>query len=270
MAVLSTYQQERGFSIRRGSGLGLVLAGLMLLAAALAGHSGLYTGFDRLAKGSPRSLDSLFAQATTQDFKMLSPEGQMRRLYSAATDRIPNNGLSTHTVFTNWIMWVLGTVNSNLGAIRVPDNLLRYTDSALCSQQSYLLLTLAEKAGIPSRHVGLVGHVVMEAWYDGAWHMYDPTFGIVPTLDGAVASVAAVSENGSLLALYDDWPDIKAAFQQPQRHNYIAYPAGGYFVWKAQVLYHAEQAADWLKFILPVAFIALGGLLLARPSGRIS
>jgi len=167
-------------------------------------------------------------------------------------------------------MWALGTVDSDLGTIRRPNNLLRYTDSAFYGQQSYLLLTLAEKAGIPSRHVGLIGHVVMESWYDGAWHMYDPTFGIVPKPNGTVASVAELSENESLLVLYDAWPDIKAALQQPQRHNYIAYPAGGCSVWKAQVLYHAEQAADWLKFALPAGFIVLGGLLLARPSGRMS
>lgn len=268
--MFAAHQQERRFSIRRGSALGLVLAGAILLAAALAGHSGLYTGLDRLANGAPRSVESLFAQAAGQDFKTLSPEDQMQRLYSAVTDRIPHSGLSSHTVFTNWIMWALGTVDSDLGTIRMPNNLLRYTDSAICSQQSYLLLTLAEKAGIPSRHVGLIGHVVMESWYDGAWHMYDPTFGIVPTFNGTVASVAGLRENGSLLAQYDEWPDIKTAFQQPQRHNYIAYPAGGYFVWKAQVLYHAEQAADWLKFALPAAFIAFGGLLLARPSGRMS
>ena len=266
----SSHRQKRKFSLRRGAALVLVLAGTVLLAAALAGQSGFYTGFDRLADGAPRSVESLFAQATRQDFKTLSPEDQMLRLYGAVSDRIPDSGRSPHTVFTNWIMWALGFVDSDLSTIRLPNNLLRYTDSAFCSQQSYLLLTLAQKAGFPTRHVGLIGHVVMESWYDGAWHMYDPTFGIVPKLNGKVASVVGLSENGSLLALYDGWPDIKAAFQQPQRHNYIAYPAGAYFVWKAQVLYHAEQAADWLKFVLPAAFIALGGLLLARPSGRLS
>jgi len=268
--VLTTQRQQRRFRIRRGSAFGLVLAGTILLAVALAGHTGVYTGLSQLANGTPRSMEILFAQATRKDFKTLSPAGQMQRLYSAVTDRIPDSRLSTHTVFTNWIMWALGSVDSDLSTIRLPNNLLRYTDSAFCSQQSYLLLTLAEKAGISSRHVGLIGHVVMEAWYDGAWHMYDPTFGIVPTFNGTVASVSDLSENGSLLAKYDEWPDIKAAFLQPQRHNYIAYPAGGYFVWKAQVLYYVEQAADWLKFALPAAFIALGGLLFARSSGRMS
>ncbi len=61
--MLSTHRQESRLSIRRGSALGLVLAGAILLVAALAGHSGLYQGFDRLANGAPRTVESLFAQA---------------------------------------------------------------------------------------------------------------------------------------------------------------------------------------------------------------
>ena len=49
-------------------------------------------------------------------------------------------------------------------------------------------MQLADKAGIRPRHVGLFGHVVMEAWYDGEWHMYDPDFEVI-----------ALDDSGSVL-----------------------------------------------------------------------
>ena len=75
-----------------------------------------------------------------------------------------------------------------------------------------MLVTLARGYGIAARHLGLDGHVVMEAWYDGDWHMFDPTKDVVPVADGEVLSLEELAARPDLVrALYtifrtSSWP----------------------------------------------------------------
>ena len=55
---------------------------------------------------------------------------------------------------------------------------------ALCGGKSLVFVTLCRKAGMAARYVGsmympeLRSHAISEIFYDGKWHLYDPTFGI--------------------------------------------------------------------------------------------
>jgi len=55
---------------------------------------------------------------------------------------------------------------------------------ALCGGKSLVFATLCRKAGMAARYVGsmympeLRSHAISEVFYDGKWHLYDPTFGI--------------------------------------------------------------------------------------------
>ena len=55
---------------------------------------------------------------------------------------------------------------------------------ALCGGKSHVFVTLCREAGLPARYVGsmnmpeLRSHAISEIFYDGKWHLYDPTFGI--------------------------------------------------------------------------------------------
>jgi hypothetical protein len=55
---------------------------------------------------------------------------------------------------------------------------------ALCGGKSYVFVALCRKAGMAARYVGsmympeLGSHAISETFYDGKWHLYDPTFGI--------------------------------------------------------------------------------------------
>lgn len=55
---------------------------------------------------------------------------------------------------------------------------------ALCGGKSLVFVTLCRKAGMAARYVGsmympeLRSHAISEVFYDGKWHLYDPTFGI--------------------------------------------------------------------------------------------
>lgn len=48
-----------------------------------------------------------------------------------------------------------------------------------CYFRSMALVSLIRMAGLPARQVALpnADHVLMEAYYDGMWHMFDPTYG---------------------------------------------------------------------------------------------
>jgi Transglutaminase-like superfamily len=55
---------------------------------------------------------------------------------------------------------------------------------ALCGGKSLVFVTLCREAGMAARYVGsmympeLRSHAISEVFYDGKWHLYDPTFGI--------------------------------------------------------------------------------------------
>lgn len=55
-----------------------------------------------------------------------------------------------------------------------------------CGETAAVVKTVAEEFGFPARYVNLnnfpkpgVGHTQIEVWIDGAWHLFDPTFGVV-------------------------------------------------------------------------------------------
>jgi hypothetical protein len=154
--------------------------------------------FDSALVDRTRNLDDLFAAAnerTKGRLLDLPPQRAMNVLFETTIDRF-THGASMHTPFSNWLLWALGKIHPALGAIREPGNLLKHGSSAFCSDSSYVLMRLALEAGIRPRHVGLYGHVVMEAWYDDAWHMYDPDFEVVASdRSGAILSVAALSRD---------------------------------------------------------------------------
>ena len=191
----------------------------------------------------------------------------MEKLFHGLNKRIIR-GDSQHTLFTNWIMASLGVIRRDLTTMRVPDNILRFGSQAICSQAAYLLMTLARKAGLKARHVGLYGHVVMEAWYDGDWHMFDADQEIIPIVDGEVLSVEELALNPAALKRYYGYSDaLVEVISSRQNHTYANHN-GAQFVWSAQVLMLLERGAFYLKFAIPILLILLGIILGRRPLWR--
>ena len=195
----------------------------------------------------------------------------MQLLFETASARF-THGEVLHTPFSNWILWVLGRIHPTFGTVRDPSVLLKRGESALCGEVSYVLMQLADKAGIRPRHVGLFGHVVMEAWYDGEWHMYDPDFEVIALDDsGSVLSVAALSRDEDMVRKV--YAGVSSSLREAivrimtsrEDNSFISYPPGSQFVWKAQVLLHFEQASEYLKFIVPAIMMFLGVFALTGP-----
>ena len=155
--------------------------------------------------------------------------------------------------------------------------MLRRGHSLLCGQSSYVLLTLAQEHGVRVRHVGLVGHVVMEAWYDDDWHLFDPDLEVVPrdSADG-VLSVETLAQSPDLLEQYygeydGDNASMVEIIGSREKNTYMSYPPGAWFEWKSNVLFWFEKLAEILKFVLPVIMMGLGAwlALAGRPTGVI-
>ena len=60
----------------------------------------------------------------------------------------------------------------------VLDPILRFNvhGSTICFQAPHSLAAMCEEAGIKARAYSLPGHVVMEMFYDGGWHVLDPEY----------------------------------------------------------------------------------------------
>lgn len=64
-----------------------------------------------------------------------------------------------------------------LGAVVVPDDIMKYPYAA-CSQQSIVMMELLGKKEFLTRKVGMkgriTGHFCFEVYYNGGWHFFDP------------------------------------------------------------------------------------------------
>lgn len=273
-------------------GMALILCGAVLLVLTALGR---WTGLGRYADFSPRSwerfdpamaartpsLDALFREAQSRaprPFRELPPEEKMRVLHDTVADRFTNGDRAKYSPLSNWFLWALGAVDPLRRDIQAPDVLLRNGHSALCGDVSYVLIRLAEKAGIPARHVHLEGHILMEAWYAEGWRAYDPDLEVVvQDGSGAVYSVERLIQEPSLLReAYSHRGDpaytdvVVALFTSVEDNRYISYPRRGGVGVKGQRPGRIEQAGRYAAIVLPVGIILAGGLLArtARRGGR--
>ncbi len=272
---------------QKRTGWGFLISGSVLLLITILGHwfgKGKYVnhpprGFElfdlELAQSTP-GLDSLLEAAkarSAKPFDALPPKEKMQVLYETAAARFTHGNQDDHNLFSNWILWGMSKIHKNFSAIFDPELLLKNGHSTMCGGVSLVLVHLALKSGITARHVGLYGHVVMEAWYDGDWHLYDPDMEVVLTDDtGDVLSVEEAAKQEALaMQAYtrEGIGEYGAKFVKMiasrENNTYMTYPPGAHSVWKAEALKLLESIAEVVKFILPVAFIFIGALLLRSP-----
>jgi hypothetical protein len=272
--------------MHRTAGWVLILAGAFLLAVSLVGDltdAGRYVNlpprswerFDPALASRTPDLESLYlaAQArATRNLREMPPREAMDLLYGVVSDRFTHGDRATYNLFSNWILWALGTVSPRHRYIQDPDALLRNGHSAMCGETSYILLRLAGMAGIPSRHVHLNGHIVMEAWYSDRWHAYDSDFEVlVRDEDGKILSVEEAAARPDLLrrAYLGHGPStqtesVLAIYENTGDDLYVSYPPKSFLSpvghWPGRV----EQTARLARYPVPVALLAAGALL-TRP-----
>ena len=187
-------------------------------------------------------------------------------LYALTADRF-THGLAQHNVCSDWILWALGQIHPAFLVVRSEAAMVARGHSLFCSQSSFVLMSMAAEAGIRARHVGLYGHVVMEAFYDGGWHLYDPDYEVVVRDEaGQVIGVQDLLARRDLLAEAYLGPKsaVIPALLSTQDNTFMSYPGGAWFVWKDQVLYLLERVTRWLKYLLPVVMAGIAIRLMKR------
>lgn len=271
---------------------GIVLAALGALLLGIAGL-GRWTELGRYESIPPRTwerfdpglaartpdLASLYRAAQSRTPRPLRgmPGGDaMRILSETVEDRFTHGDRTRYTMFGNWILRGLGAAVPYLGDIQDPDDLLRWGHSALCGDVSYVLMRMAGLAGIRTRHVLLNGHIVMEAWYDNGWHMYDPDIEVEALDDaGAVAGVAELARRPDLVRrAYSVRGDssltetVAALYADVGDNAYLAYPENPGFATPKQRPGRIQRAAHVAVFLLPALLVAAGGALAAGGGRR--
>jgi hypothetical protein len=243
---------QKGPFCRRAA-LGLFIAMAVLLVVTAWGHGRLHDAAPE-ARYEVRSLDALLVRARSENWDTLSEAQKMAALFKAVTERF-DHGPSLHSFSSNWILWTLGKILPiDIGVARDPDVVLRTQGNVLCSESSYVLTQAALREGILARHVGLNGHVVMEAYYDGGWHLYDPDYDVYSEKN----SVAALEKSTSLVwALYKKEAETLLRYYQSAEDNtFMSVPRGAEFNMYAHILLWNERLCETLKFALPLLVMA--------------
>ncbi len=205
-----------------------------------------------------RKIDLLTNQAITEQEEMLV-------IYNVVINRFTHSDQAKYNIFSNWLLWLMGGVNSNFSHIRQPAVVLEKGYSALCGEQAYLLQTLAESNGIRTRAVGLNGHVVMEAWYDNNWHLYDPDLEAIPLLESQlILSLDELAKSPELINKYyagkgseEYTKRIVNIIASREDNSFSSYPRLVLFEWKSNVLFHIEKIANWGKWVIPIILLVV-------------
>ena len=196
----------------------------------------------------------------------MSEQEKMLTAYDLVINRFTHTDQAKYTVFSNWVLWLMGKVSSPFSYIRDPEILVAKGHSAICSQQAYLLQILAEAIDIRTRAVGLNGHVVMEAWYENDWHLFDPDLELVPLLDNKrILSLDELARSPELIRqLYAGRGDeeyvnsIVKIIATREDNSFSSYPKLVQFEWKTMGLFHFEKISNVMKWIIPTILLLLG------------
>ena len=243
---------------------GLLIFGLAALLASLLGEvtslgkyksapSRSWEQFDSQMVRETPDLPSLQNRVNLLTSKSVNEQEKMLIIYGEVIQRFTHSEQAKYNIFSNWFLWLLGTAHPPFSSIESPDVLLKNGHSALCSQQSYLLQVLAGANGIHTRKVGLNGHVVVEAWYENDWHLFDPDMEVVPIIEGnRILSLDDLAKSPALL---------EELYQSPERDGFISiiasrkdnsaskpYP-------KPTINLYVEQAGSVLKWFFPILVI---------------
>lgn len=243
---------------------GLFIAGLIGLIISILGET---TTLGNYKSSGPRSWEKFDTKLVnkTPDFLSLqketrlltnhttSEQQKMLILYDKVAQRFTHTEIAQYNIFSNWFLWLLGHLYPSFSYIGKPEILLQYGHSALCSQQTYILQVLAGYAGIHNRKVDLSGHVVMEAWYDNDWHLFDPDMEVVPLIESnEILSLDELANSPALLKrfyLSSEQQKVISIISSRKDNSFSkAHP-------KPTISLYVENIASYLKWIVPTLFV---------------
>ena len=270
MAIISARAKRR-------TGQALLIVGLVLFVLSVIGpfqrpdeDFGEHAPWDRfdadLYKATP-TYARLVDYARNEVAQMSSDEQKALAVQDIVTRRFVH-GEARETMLTNFPKYLGGLISPPIGSIYSSDRLLRSGNMGLCSQQTHVLVDLAQDVGLKARQVGLHGHVVAEIWIDGKWRMFDPDFELVLRRpDGQIASVANLEKRwNGLTRAYGErgHPEVPAMYRSREDNSYVSYPSGAYVEWKSSVMLNAGSMLRISRWLIALLLCALGLFLIRR------
>lgn len=242
----------------------VLVSAITLLLLTLLGEWELAFRFDRAAceaekvdgaKTGERGVRGFASQIPSRT--ELGPEKYCAVLRQRLTERF-RHGAARYTFWSNYVFWLGSLCVSRLQKIENTEHLFRYSQRALCHQISQAMVDVATRVEIPARVVSLDGHVVVETYYDKAWHGFDPDYGVEYRCDDRVLSVAEVATQ----------PDVARQIYRDQRFERSSEEVLGILV-RNQPTYcqvgeclspntaRFQQWTSGLKWLFPLAAIAV-------------
>lgn len=160
-------------------------------------------------------------------------------------------------IYENPLMWVAGKLYDPLSRTQNPHKIAKGGEG-LCSESALVLTAIAKLDGVPARLVGLHGHVVSEIKTPQGWRVADPDFGItfpatVHELEGPAGPPMierALRSKGYDDALVKYYVEV---FQTAS--NNVLVPIHTPL---SPRLAKVEACSEWLNWMLPIAFLAIG------------
>jgi hypothetical protein len=258
---------------KRDLGRCLLGVGLLLLALNLCG----------LQNSSGGRGTRLGRQAIAQAIDMADPDAadgpaalraSIAALRSGASFDLASathlvHGATTHSderrvgLTENWVQWLAGQFYHPLAKTQSTHRLIAGR-LANCSERSQILKTMAEAAGAPCRFIGLHGHVVLEVCQAGMWHVADPGYDLVYSLDidqlQRPEAAAQIRDRLHTAGHPEEVIENYVAIVQSAGDN-VVLPVGSPL---SPRLYRAEAACVWIAWLMPLVSL-LAGLRLSTP-----
>lgn len=162
------------------------------------------------------------------------------------------------SIFENWIWWSCSWLHEPCGRTQNTSRLIA-GGAGDCSERALVLKSIAEKAGLSCRFVGLQGHVVLELHTPQGWQVADPDYGVTYPMgiadlqsDRGAALIRdklaargfpapCISEYVHLIRTVDDNVTLEVGSSLSPRLAMI------------------ESLSDWLAWIVPCMFVMTGG-----------
>jgi hypothetical protein len=170
-----------------------------------------------------------------------------------------HHGPGRFTICSNFVFCLAGTVIGRLRTVENTEHLFRYCRQSLCHQIAQAMVDLATRQGIEARVVALDGHVVAEGRYGGAWHGFDPDYGVAYRDGGRILSVEELADSPEAARrVYRDHRFEKSSdevLEILRRKRITALPSGEHL---------SPATARWqrrlhpLKWLVPLLGLAVG------------
>lgn len=152
---------------------------------------GIIRGLDVSIQNNSRQAKAFYITPLSYDF------GSYEKLVNSIVDSSMEDEMKAYNLWyfmSHWTNHSAAATNARLP--HDPLRLVSSFQSGLCDDRNAALANLFSLAGIRSRMYHLNGHVVAEAYYDSAWHMYDADWRVFfNDAKGKVAGVEYISKH---------------------------------------------------------------------------